>query len=307
MKIILFGLGSIGLRQATILRSLDHDLVAFRSAPGHPNRLGLPEIFTWEEARAMDADTAFITNPTHLHVATAIACAKMGLDIFIEKPLSDSLEGLDELERVCKSNEVTCYIAYGLRFHPVIKSLKAMVGTRKVNHVRIACSSYLPTWRQDQDWKKSYSRSKARGGGVILDLSHEFDYVEYLFGRIESAKSLVGRGSEITIDAEDYADVLIETEKGIPINLHLDFISRFNERRIVVDCEDESIEGDLIANRMTRTNGDLVSVDQFTESRDDYLREQIEYFLDHLGDKDIMNGLREARGLLERILVIRNG
>jgi len=208
MKVILFGLGSIGLRQASILRSLNHDLVAFRSAPCPPNKLGLPEIFTWEEAKAIGGDAAFIMNPTNLHVSTAIACAKIGLHIFVEKPLSNGLDGLDELERICTSEKITCYVAYGLRFHPVIKSLRSMLDAKKVNHVRVACSSYLPSWRQDQDWRKSYSRSIDRGGGVILDLSHEFDYIEHLFGKIGTAKSLVGRASDITIDSEDYADVL---------------------------------------------------------------------------------------------------
>jgi len=84
-------------------------------------------------------------------------------------------------------------------------------------------------------------------------------------------------------------------------------MSRVTERRIVVDCENESFEADLISNRLTRVNGDGTLVEQFSETRDDYLREQIEYFFANLGNKDIMNGLREARGFLERILVIRNG
>lgn len=308
MKVIFFGLGSIGNRHARIIQNnFDFELFAYRSGTGPSNDLGIAEIYSWKDIEAIKPDVAFITNPTSMHIETAIRCARMGMHLFIEKPLSDRLEGLDELEALCRDKELFCYVAYCLRFHPVIKELLQVLDGKKVQHVRVSCSSYLPDWRPGFDCKKSYSASLKMGGGVLLDLSHEFDYIEYLFGPIIEASMLFGKAADITVDAEDYADGLIWTEKSIPVNLHINFISHQIERKIIVDCEDGCLIGDIANNRVELIGHKGIEVRDFKETRDDYLKEQLEYFFNNLGKKRIMNNLLDARELLEKILVIRNG
>ncbi len=304
MKIIFFGLGSIGMRHARILKEFfPHELYAFRSTQGVPvNNLGIPEVSTWQEVEKIKPEIALVTNPTSMHIETALKCAKLGMHLFIEKPLSHSMNGVEELIRLCHDQKLTGYTAYCMRFHPVIKELKERIKDKKILHVRAAVSSYLPQWRSGTDYKKSYSANAGQGGGVLLDLSHEFDYIEYLFGPVRDMKGWFGRISEVTTDAEDAADIVMKTATGVPINLHMNFMSRFEERTVIVDFEGGYIVGDLRNNCMEWMVNNKKEEKVFTTTRDEYLKEQLEYFFANIGNPAIMNNLEESSGLLKKIL-----
>jgi predicted dehydrogenase len=309
MKVIIFGLGSIGKRHAQILKErFKHELFAFRSNDrAEPNVLGLQEIFDWAEIEKNRPDIAFITNLTSLHVETAVRCAAMGMHLFIEKPLSDNMQGIAQLESLCREKKLTCYTAYGLRFHPVIKKLREFLAGKRPYHVRVVCSSYLPDWRKDREVKDSYSSQKEQGGGVLLDLSHEFDYIQYLFGQIAEMKGAFGRASDLTVNAEDHADILLTLAGGRSVNLHLNFMSQLQERSIKIDLQDGYAIGDLINNKIILFKDKRKEELQFAGSRNDYLAEQTSYFFDNLGNPSIMNNLQESSALLKKILEFKNG
>jgi len=307
VKIIFFGLGSIGLRHAKILlENYKHDLLAYRSKQElNPNKLGIKEVYSWNEIEAEKPDIAFITNPTHLHVETALACAKQGMHLFIEKPLSHTLENISELEKICNKNGLTAYVAYCLRFHPVIKKMHELLSDKVSYHVRVVCSSYLPAWRENQKNKQSYSQFGNRGGGVIWDLSHEFDYIDYLFGGIRTINGVYGKLSNVTVDAEDFADIIIQTNSDIKINLHLNFLSLKNERTIHVDFHDGYLTGDLLGNQVIYYYKQSQETLKFSVKRDDYFSEQLDYFFENLQNPEIMNNVLEAKQLLEKIVTFK--
>lgn len=309
MKILFFGLGSIGQRHAKLLKeNFEHQLFAFRSRPENiGNDLGITEVHSWQEVEALQPDVAFITNPTSKHVETAIKCANLGMHLFIEKPLSDSLKDVVELENICQEKGLKIYIAYCLRFHPVIMKMRELLNGKQVYHVRVVCSSYLPDWRRGRDSKKVYSAQTSLGGGVLLDLSHEFDYIQYLFGPISEMQGQFGRASDVTVDAEDYADVLIRTENSVPANLHLNFMSCNLERSIRVDLKDGFLVGDLINSRLEYSDRGKNESWQFSSDRNEYLKQQLEYFFSNLGRPTMMNDLQEAKPLLNKILEFKNG
>ncbi|MFH1428297.1 MAG: Gfo/Idh/MocA family oxidoreductase, partial [Candidatus Margulisiibacteriota bacterium] len=296
MKIVFIGFGSIARQHAEILlNGYDHELIAFRSQHnGRPNPFGLDEVYSWEELFAFHPEIAFITNPTNLHIETAIQCANMGMHLFIEKPLSNSLDGIDKLVQICRERKLTCYTAYCLRFHPVIQKIREIIADKDIYHARVVCSSYLPDWRPNQDYKQGYSVLSERGGGVLLDLSHEFDYINYLFGPIEDMYGLYGRLTDITIDAEDFADVIIETAKDINVNLHLDYFSHHNERTIKIDFEGGYLIGDLINNRIQYSYNRKEEIIDLKGDKKDYLKAQIDYYFNSLGSNSIMNNMTEA-------------
>ncbi|MEK7375559.1 MAG: Gfo/Idh/MocA family oxidoreductase [Candidatus Margulisiibacteriota bacterium] len=309
MKIVIFGLGSIGKRHAKILKEkLGHEVFAFRTGKGvQVNDLDVPELNSWEEVAAIRPDVAFITNPTRLHVETAVRCAGSGMHLFIEKPLSDSLKGVNDLESLCKKKKLASYVAYCLRFHPVIKKIKQLLDDKKVIHARVVCSSYLPDWRPGTDWKKNYSAIKKLGGGVLLDLSHEFDYIGYLFGSITKIKGAFGRISDVTKDSEDYADVLIRTVKGAEINLHLDYFSMKNERTIDISFNGGHISADLISGKVILIEGKKKKEYLLRIDRDDFTEEQTGYFFKNLNKPRMMNDISQAKILLAKILEFKNG
>ncbi len=308
MKIVFFGLGSIGQRHAKILlENYSHDLFAFRSGVNNEkNNLDIKELHSWKEVEKLKPDIAFITNPTYLHIETAIKCAKIGCKLFIEKPIDKNLDGLDDLLKIVKENNIVSYIAYNLRFHPVILDLKRCLEDKKPLYVRVVSTSYLPFWRLADDYLKSYSANTNMGGGVILDLSHELDYVSYLFDGTKGISGNFGRVSEITVDAEDYADMLLTTG-FCPVNIHIDFLSHFNQRYIQIDFNDLTIVADLLnAEIKEYKKGSLINTKKLDYDKGQEYRDQIRYFFDHLKDQKMMNNLTEASHLFRKIVEFKN-
>lgn len=309
MKIIIFGLGSIGERHSRLLlEHFDCEVYAFRSSKQKGgNKLGIKEIYSWREVRKLKADIAFITNPTFLHLKTAIDCASLGMHLFIEKPLGSGLSGLSKLKKICRTKGLTCYIAYCLRFHQVILKAKELLKNKKLYHVRIACSSYLPDWRKRRDEAASYSESKKQGGGVLLDLSHEFDYIQFLFGPINSIQGVFGRVSEITIDSEDFSDAIIKTKAKLYINLHLNFNSHLVERSIKVDFSGGYIFADIIKSTVEYFNRGKIQRFQFSKERNNYYLKQLQFFMANYKNRKKASNVDESGDLLGKILEFKNG
>ncbi|MFH1791013.1 MAG: Gfo/Idh/MocA family oxidoreductase [Candidatus Omnitrophota bacterium] len=309
MKVIFFGLGSIGKRHAELLPETGrHELFAFRSRPGKTmNSPGIKEVYSWDDVKMLKPEAAFITNPTGMHIGTALKCASLGMHLFIEKPLSDRMDGIDELEALVREKRLTCYTAFCLRFHPVIKKIRELVSDKKIYHARAVCTSFLPDWRPRQDHKKHYSAYKGKGGGVILELAHEFDYIQHILGPIKRIRGVCGRTADITVDAEDCADALIALENGVNINMHINFLSHIAERSVKIDFEHGYVIGDLVANNVDYFYKGRDKRYAFTAGRDEYLRKQLEYFFANIGNESIMNNIGEAKALLAKVLEFRNG
>lgn len=304
MKIVFFGLGSIGRRHAEILtKDSGYDLYAYRSGKTEKgNDLGIKEIYSWEEVRKLKPDVAFITNPTFMHIDTALKCAELDLALFIEKPLDSRDEKLGLLIEEIKRRGLTTYVAYNMRFNPIIEFLKEYLKSKIVCHASVYNSSYLPNWRSGKNQIDSYSAQKAQGGGVVLDLSHELDYIDYLFGSIQEIKGIFDRAANVTRDAEDFLDAGIKTDKTY-VNLHLDFLSRHTERTIKIDCEDEYIFADLISGKMEfHKSAENIEIKRFEIDRNEIHKKQIEYFFRNINNSATMNNVTDASILFRKII-----
>lgn len=303
MKIIFFGLGSIGTRQAKLLKEeFNYDLYAFRSKRSEKNNLNIAEVYTWSEVKKINPDIAFITNPTAFHIKTAQKCADLGIKLFIDKPIGDKLAGLNNLIASIKKQNLTSYVGYNLRFHPVIKAVQKYILKNKVLHTKVWTTSYLPNWRPNENFKNSYRTNKKLGGGVILDLSHELDYLEYLLKDLKIKSQSFGKLSSLTNNVEDYADYLITSDNG-PVNLHLNFFSHKNRREIQIDFENLTIIADLINCTIEEYKKEkLVKTLKFDYKRNDSFKSQLEYFFKNIDNPKMMNNLPEASVLYKKII-----
>lgn len=304
MKIIFFGLGSIGKRHANILlKNYKHDLYAFRSNKNlKGNALGIKELFDLEEVKKLKPDIAFITNPTSEHIKTAISCAEIGCKLFIEKPIGKDLNNLAKLINLVRKKNLITYVAYNLRFHPTINKLIEYLKIKKPLHARVVCTSFLPNWRSKTNYLKNYSAKSIMGGGVILDLSHEIDYISYLLSPIKEIKGNFSRRSVVTIDSEDYADLLVSTENA-PVNIHLNFLSNIRQRYIQIDFEDLTVIGDLINCEIREFQDEkLKKTYKLGYGKDQEYIEQIKYFFDNINNPGMMNNLLEASNLYKQVI-----
>jgi predicted dehydrogenase len=258
MKTLVAGLGGIGQRHVRNLRALlgdDVDILAYRVRK-------LPHVVTptlqidtdrdveqvyhlrvfgdLESALAEKPDIAFICNPSSLHVPVALACVRAGCDLFMEKPLSDSLTGLPELQALVEKQARIVMVGYQLRFHPCFLRMQEIVRSGvlgKLLAVRAAVGEYLPGWHGYEDYRQMYAARADLGGGVILSQIHEFDYLYSLFGKAKRLFSIGGHWSNLEIDVEDIASTLMECEfagRPLPVHLQQDYLQRPPQRQCEV-------------------------------------------------------------------------
>ena len=267
MKVVVFGLGSIGQRHARLLsKHWGAELYALRTRKGQSPVRGLKirEVESMAGVAKLNPAAVFVTNPTHLHGETASQCIRAGVRrIFLEKPIDCDPFRLRKLTKLVQKTGTPVYVGYSLRFHPVIAHLKEQLAGRTVRHLRMVCTSWLPDWRAGQNYRKSYSADPEKGGGVLLDLSHEFDLLEFLTGRrLVRLSGWAGNSGKLGIRAEDEADVLATLDGGIRANVHLDFCSYRRERRIQVDVDDGFLEADLLRGRLLSISHDRRPVEK---------------------------------------------
>jgi len=268
-KILFIGLGSIGQRhlrnvcakfgsRATILayrvrnlnRTISPNLTVDENVEFIKNYS--VEVFTdLDKALTQKPDAAFICNPSSLHVPACLSVAKAGCDFFVEKPLSHSLDGVAELISICQSRKVISMVGYQLRFHPCYKLLKELISKvtiGKLLSVHAEIGEYLPSWHKYEDYRQMYASRKDLGGGVVLSQIHEIDYLYDLFGLPTRVVALGGHLSNLEIDVEDVADVLLEMTSGgksLPVSVHMDYIQRSPSRNCKIIGESGKIIMDL--------------------------------------------------------------
>lgn len=250
IKILFIGLGGIGqrhLRNVYTKFGNKADILAYRSRNFKyaisPNlkidkdidfiKKYSVEVFTdLNDALSTSPDVAFICNPTSLHVSSCITIAKAGCDFFVEKPLSNSLDNIDELMQICQSKNLICQIGLQIRFHPCFKLLKKLILHEAIGNIISAhaeVGAYLPDWHTYEDYRKLYASRYDLGGGVILTQIHEIDYLYDLFGMPNSVVAMGGHLSNLEIDTEDTADILLEfdfNKRSFPVSIHMDFLQK---------------------------------------------------------------------------------
>lgn len=312
MKALVIGLGSIGRRHARLLEEhpLKIELLAYRS--GHSelgNQFGIPEYTDLQEALRTEPDIAFITNATHKHVETALACARAGCHLFIEKPLSHSLDGVDQLISEVDNRNLIAHVGSQLRFDPILNTVQQKILNRDLGDVivfRAIASSYLPDWRPDQDYRQSYSADPVRGGGVVLDLIHEIDYTTWLFGSPTDAVSKVGYTDTLEIDSEAVAEAVLSKEEELLGSIHLDYCRRQPRRTLEVICEEGTFTADLEDRELTVELPKSEKTNSYDYHRDQRFKDQLDYFIERVqSEKPSKIDLREGKEVLKTALKIK--
>lgn len=289
-KIGIIGLGSIGTRHllnivkvlASRNRACEIDLI--RSGKGRATdpdleRLVTRTVYSYTEA-ADDYDAVFIANPTHRHYDTVKQFVSKTRHMFIEKPVfDDSSLSVEDLK--LKDGNIY-YVACPLRYTHVIDYLKKNINPDDVYSVRAICSSYLPQWRTNSDYRQSYSAHKDRGGGVSIDLIHEWDYLRYLFGRPEEVYNIKGTFSNLDIDSDDLS-LYMAQYKDKAVELHLDYFGRKTIREVQLFTREDTITADIINSEIRFSQQDKTIA--FGEERNNCYYREIEAFFDMIEGK----------------------
>jgi predicted dehydrogenase len=205
------------------------------------------------QAIAQKPEIVFICNPSNMHLPIALAAAQAGCHLFIEKPLSHSYDGVEELITWVERQNLITLVGYQMRFHPCLQRLYSLLQQRAIGRVlavRIEIGEYLPGWHTYEDYRQMYASRQDLGGGAILSQIHELDIVYWLFGLPRRVFALGGHLSSLEIDVEDVASTLMECMvegQPTPVHVHQDYIQRPPSRTCQVIGETGKIWLDLHA------------------------------------------------------------
>lgn len=250
MRVGIVGFGSIARRHLRNIRRLQH-AAHIIVCHLHSRDAALPEgadevVFGLEELAARKPDVAFVTGPANTHIESCLEMVRCGADLFVEKPLSHSLDQLDQLAEECRKNARILMVGYVLRFHKPIQILKESVARGEIGRVlyaRAEVGQYLPDWRPHLgSYRESVTAHKELGGGVLLELSHEIDYLRWILGNFTAVWGLAVRIGDLDIDVEDMAELILKGPNREIVSIHLDMLQRSGGR----SCQIHGTEGSLL-------------------------------------------------------------
>ncbi|MBI4191186.1 MAG: Gfo/Idh/MocA family oxidoreductase [Betaproteobacteria bacterium] len=285
---VIIGFGSIGARHAQLLAERGVRVGAVTRNP----ECSYPAYAGMDAALAdLRPELVVVSNETSRHIETLERLADCGYagTVLVEKPLSDRPAPVRDWPFA------DIFVAYNLRFHPVIQALRRVLAAEKVISAQVHVGQYLPDWRPERDYRQSYSARRDAGGGVLRDLSHELDYALWLFGNWQRVAALGGHFSSLDIDSDDAWAILMQLERCPMLTLQMNYLDRAPRREIAVDTDSHSYRADLVSGALWRDGVE----EPFACERDTTYRLQLEAVLSK--DRADFCSLTEGARIVELI------
>ncbi len=240
MKFLIAGLGSIGRRHLRNLRTLgEKDILLYRTGRStlpDDELSGLPVETDLGRALAQKPQAVIVANPTALHLDVAIPAAEAGCHLLLEKPVSGSLERLDELQAAVQHGGGKVLVGFQFRFHPGLQRIKQLLEEKAIGapvSARAVWGEYLPGWHPWEDYRRAYAARPDLGGGVVLTLCHPLDYLHWLLGDVDRLWAFTGRQG-LDLEVEDTAEIGLRFTSGALGNVHLDYLRHPPQHAIVI-------------------------------------------------------------------------
>jgi len=242
-KVLIIGTGSVSLKHKSALTLISKKIIIVSVASRKFSNRYLSK-------KKKDFDYIVICSPSTCHLQHLQIIEKNFINkkVLIEKPIFNKFYSFK------KKLKNSYFVGYNLRFHPLIRYLKNFLIKKKIYSVYAISHSFLPDWRKI-DYKKSVSAKKKLGGGVLLELSHELDYLKWIFKDIEIFNVFNKKISNLKIDVDDILNISGLLSKKIYFNLNINFFSRLSSRKIKIDGNNFSLNVDLINNSVEIFHG----------------------------------------------------
>ena len=248
MHFLVIGIGNIGERHIKNLSQLGIDISVYdRYADVFQPDSGTPELshqLNKLEQLVQDYgvsyadphnfhdpfDAFIICTPPASHTEYIVMGMQHHAHIFVEKPISNSMQYLDWVIQTSRNKGIIVQVGYQFRFHPHLILAKQMLDEGKIGNlisIWAEFGQYLPDWHPNQNYRELYTGKESEGGGIILDSSHEIDYVRWLVGsKVKQVSCSADKLSNLDVDVEDTAEINLQFENGVVGNIHVDFTNK---------------------------------------------------------------------------------
>jgi len=299
MNILIVGLGNFGKKYIYLLNEFYKSYNIYILRHSRENSINEDSfcrnfnikkiLYSLDDTKTIKLDVVIITNPSTFHVEFANYFIKNNISCLIEKPLSDKYE---KSLKLINNNNCCIQIGYLLRYsslYKILENYENYIG--KLLLVKVNVGQYLPDWREN-NYRESVSGNKDKGGGVLLELSHD---INYLLGFLDidsyNIKSSFGKISNLDIDVEDYCfiimDIVMKSKEKSVVNINLDMIDKNSNRSCKLVGENGSILVDFISKNIHIYNNNLNTINNF--SNENLLKLQLDDFFNKVKNKNYNN------------------
>lgn len=315
-KIAVVGLGSIGKRHISNLRMMypktqilgvSSSGVVPDSLQTNVNRLSS----NLQDAIEFNPNFAIVASPATFHLQHTKLLLAANIPVLIEKPLTADIHETEELVALVQRANVPVSVAYCLRYLPAAHAVKTVLEQKKLGciyNVYAHVGQYLPDWRKDKDYRSSVSASIKLGGGVLLELSHELDYLQWLVGELNYQYGVLRNTKEVDVEVEEIADIVLTTELGAVCFIHMNFIQKNPERYCHFTGEKGSLHWDLIKNQVTLflDNKEQIIFSDPTWDKNNMYLFMLHHFISRIEKQDKDNDLLIAQRTVALIDTIKS-
>lgn len=192
-------------------------------------------------------DVVVVASPAPWHIQQAMAFLSLNARVLIEKPLASDWNHCAAHLDMLMTNADAIVMGYNLRHLPSAQFVKNYLAERpsgSIHSIHVDVGQYLPDWRPESDYRAQVSSQRSLGGGALLELSHELDYLFWLCGPFQGVYCVARQTGHLEIDVEDTVDAMFDHNTGPSASLHLDFLQRRRSR----SCKVVMAHGTLIWN-----------------------------------------------------------
>lgn len=253
MNCLVVGYGSIGKRHAEILIK-----IGCRVAVVSRRDISFPTTYSnlTKALAKEEPDYVILANETSRHYASLVELTNYGFKgvVLVEKPL------FHRVGRIPINSFKGAYVGYNMRFHPILQKVFEITREERILYCQVYVGQYLPSWRPGQDYWRNYSAERNEGGGVLLDLSHELDYLQWLFEDWYSIVAMGGKYSSLQINSDDMYSLMLCMKKCPMVQVHLNYLDRISRRELTVITDTYSIKADFTG-QMLQINEKLIEYD----------------------------------------------
>ncbi|MBI5261277.1 MAG: Gfo/Idh/MocA family oxidoreductase [Bradyrhizobium sp.] len=161
-----------------------------------------------------DLDAVAVLTPSGMHPEHAIASAKAGKHVIVEKPMALRLQDADDMIRACDEAGVKLFVVKQNRFNvPVVKAREAL---RAGRFGKLILGTVRVRWCRDQAYydQDAWRGTWAYDGGVLTNqASHHIDMLEWFFGDVISVHARATTAL-VNIETEDTAVATLKFRSG---------------------------------------------------------------------------------------------
>lgn len=275
MRALIIGTGSIGQRHMRNLQALDPavEFVLLRRT-GQP----LPD---WPKAHmaadlaatlALKPDLAIVATPSALHFDVLPALIRHRIPAYVEKPIVTAADQVSVIRHLMGQFPDIAHVAgFNLRLLSSLQAARQIVvrgDLGRIVRASFSAGQWLPDWRKGQDHRSGYSARSQAGGGVLFDLSHEFDAARFLLGEMNLLHCASAPVEALEIDSEGVAVATARTTEGALVSINLDYVARHPIRRYELVGTEGTLVWDLPARTLVRMDATGQTV--MTDSQPDF-------------------------------------